>query len=285
MKRKKLITWICRIIAAGIMLQTLWFKFTAAPESVYIFSKLHLEPGGRIIIGIVELIAAILILIPRTSLIGALVAIGIMAGAIISDLFILGVVVQNDGGLLFALAISVLLAAVAIVWTNVRQSVFLNTTQVNNQHVLDDLVDLLLKMSDEDFTRRMVVLSESSVGQHVRHCIDMYNCVFDGYKHSTVNYNARKRDTKLSDYVTNALENLLFIIDQSAILRDKSLWLTDGNGEEFQTSLNRELLYCNEHAVHHMALIKIAIKQMGTYEISAEFGVAPSTIKYQKVCA
>jgi hypothetical protein len=101
------VSWICRILAAVILLQTLFFKFTAAPESVYIFTKVHAEPWGRIGSGVVELIAAVLILIPRTVWAGALLALGVMAGAIFSHLTVLGIEVMGDAGLLFALAMIV----------------------------------------------------------------------------------------------------------------------------------------------------------------------------------
>lgn len=101
------IGWICRIAAAGILLQTLFFKFTAAPESVYIFTKVGAEPWGRIGSGIAELIAAILLLVPRTVWAGALLALGMMAGAIVSHLTVLGIEVQGDKGLLFFLALTV----------------------------------------------------------------------------------------------------------------------------------------------------------------------------------
>jgi putative oxidoreductase len=105
------ISWICRIAAAAILLQTLFFKFTAAPESVYIFTKVHAEPWGRVGSGVVELIAAVLILIPRTAWAGALLALGVMAGAIVSHLTVLGIEVMGDGGLLFALALIVFFAS------------------------------------------------------------------------------------------------------------------------------------------------------------------------------
>lgn len=101
------VSWICRIAAAVILLQTLFFKFTAAPESVYIFTKVHAEPWGRIGSGVLELIAAVLILTPRTVWAGALLALGVMAGAIVSHLTLLGIEVMGDGGLLFALALIV----------------------------------------------------------------------------------------------------------------------------------------------------------------------------------
>src|SRR5687768_14476017 len=107
----KTITWILRLIPAVLMLQTLVFKFSAAPESVYIFTKLDMEPWGRIGIGCMELIASVLLLIPRTTPIGALLAAGISAGALFFHLTKLGIEVQNDGGVLFILACIVFLTS------------------------------------------------------------------------------------------------------------------------------------------------------------------------------
>lgn len=98
---------ISSVAAAVILLQTLFFKFTGAPESVYIFNELGIEPYGRIGTGILELIAAGLLLFKRTSLFGGILGIGIISGAILSHLFVLGIEVANDGGLLFGLAILV----------------------------------------------------------------------------------------------------------------------------------------------------------------------------------
>jgi uncharacterized membrane protein YphA (DoxX/SURF4 family) len=102
--KTNILTWIIKLTAVVILLQTLFFKFTGAEESVYIFQTLGIEPFGRIGSGIVELIASVLILIPRTTLLGALLALGTMVGAIVSHLFVLGIEVKNDGGLLFILA-------------------------------------------------------------------------------------------------------------------------------------------------------------------------------------
>jgi uncharacterized membrane protein YphA (DoxX/SURF4 family) len=107
-------TWLLRLAAAGILLQTLFFKFTAAPESVYIFTRVGAEPWGRIGSGVIELIAAVLILVPRTTWLGALIALGVMAGAILSHLTVLGIEVQGDKGLLFALAVTVFACSAAL---------------------------------------------------------------------------------------------------------------------------------------------------------------------------
>ncbi|HEX8288856.1 MAG TPA: hypothetical protein VF556_12720 [Pyrinomonadaceae bacterium] len=103
-------SWICRIVIAIILLQTLFFKFTGAEESKYIFSTLmgsEYEAYGRIGSGVIELVAAIMILIPSVSWLGALIALGTISGAIFSHLTKLGIVVKDDNGLLFGLAVTV----------------------------------------------------------------------------------------------------------------------------------------------------------------------------------
>lgn len=105
-----IVSWICRIAVALILLQTLFFKFTGAEESKYIFSTLmgpDLEAVGRIGSGVVELIAALLLLVPFTVSLGATISLATISGAIVSHLAVLGVEVQNDGGLLFGLAVTV----------------------------------------------------------------------------------------------------------------------------------------------------------------------------------
>lgn len=107
MNVKTVLLWILRLIASYILLQTLRFKFLGLPESVYIFTKVGMEPWGRIGSGIVELIAAVLLLIPRTTSFGALLAIGTMSGAIFFHLTKLGIEVIGDHGQLFYMAIMV----------------------------------------------------------------------------------------------------------------------------------------------------------------------------------
>ena len=119
-KNQTILAWTLRLIAAIIMLQTLFFKFTGAEESVYIFSTLGMEPWGRIGTGVMELIASVLLLFPKTTVLGALLALGIMGGAILSHVFFLGIEVQGDHGQLFLYALLVFISALGLIYLQRR---------------------------------------------------------------------------------------------------------------------------------------------------------------------
>lgn len=116
-----LLFWFARIVAALIMLQTLYFKFTGAKESIEIFTRMGMEPWGRVGTGVVELIASILILIPATVWLGAILSIGVISGAILSHLTILGIEVQGDGGYLFILAVITLICSLIALFLDRKQ--------------------------------------------------------------------------------------------------------------------------------------------------------------------
>lgn len=120
-KTQRVVSWICRLTAAVILLQTLFFKFTGAPESIYIFTKVGMEPWGRYGSGVAELIASLLLMTNCRAWAGALLALGVMGGAVVSHLTILGIVVQNDGGLLFGLALAVAFCCVVTLILHRRQ--------------------------------------------------------------------------------------------------------------------------------------------------------------------
>jgi hypothetical protein len=115
-KSQNIASWILQLVVAAILFQTLFFKFTGAEESKYIFSTLGLEPWGRIGSGVVELIAVILLLIPSTVTIGAILSLGVISGAIMSHLTKLGIVVKDDNGLLFILAVAVFVSSAIILF-------------------------------------------------------------------------------------------------------------------------------------------------------------------------
>jgi len=111
---KTYLSWFFQIVAAAILFQTLFFKFSGAPESKFIFATFGVEPWGRIAAGLVELVAGVMLLIPRTTIYGAALAAMTMVGAISAHLTKLGLIVQDDGGLLFVLAVTVLVSSCLI---------------------------------------------------------------------------------------------------------------------------------------------------------------------------
>jgi uncharacterized membrane protein YphA (DoxX/SURF4 family) len=125
MNLKSVLTWVLRLIAAFIMLQTLYFKFSASEESIFIFSQIGMEPWGRIGTGVLELIASVLLLYPRTTSFGALLGIGLMAGAVFFHLTKLGIEVKEDGGQLFVYALIVLICCAILLFVYRKQLIVL----------------------------------------------------------------------------------------------------------------------------------------------------------------
>ncbi|MFI1772163.1 DoxX family membrane protein [Thalassobellus citreus] len=123
---KKHLPLILRIVVAIILIQTLRFKFTAHSDSVYIFSKVGLEPYGRIGIGVLELIAGFMLLIPKTIWIGALLTLGIIGGAIFMHLTSLGIQINNDSGVLFSTAVVTFILSLIILYIYRKDIPFIN---------------------------------------------------------------------------------------------------------------------------------------------------------------
>jgi hypothetical protein len=123
----RIASWIAQLVVAAILFQTLYFKFTAAPESVYIFSTLGLEPWGRIGSGVAELAAGLLLLVPSLAVVGAVLALGVISGALLSHLMVLGIEVQGDGGLLFGLALTVFVGSLVVLALRRREIPFVGS--------------------------------------------------------------------------------------------------------------------------------------------------------------
>jgi putative oxidoreductase len=121
MKITNIISWVLRIGSAFILLQTLYFKFSGQPESVELFTKLGAEPWGRFGSGIVELIASILLIIPRTAFWGAFLGAGVMSGALLSHIMVIGIESNGDGGFLFILALIVLVSCLILTVLHKKQ--------------------------------------------------------------------------------------------------------------------------------------------------------------------
>lgn len=123
MTLKNVFSWLLRLIVAVIFAQTLFFKFSGAEESVKLFTTLGIEPWGRYLSGIIELITVILVLVPSTVFIGALLGLGVISGAIISHLTVLGIESGEDGGLLFILALVVWLCCTLLLFRYKKQGI------------------------------------------------------------------------------------------------------------------------------------------------------------------
>jgi putative oxidoreductase len=121
MKISAILYWTARIVAAVIMFQTLYFKFSGAEESVYIFSVIGIEPWGRIGVGVLELISSILLLITSTAWLGAALGLGLMAGAINMHLFMIGIEVKGDGGQLFFYAVAVAVCCIYVLYQDKKK--------------------------------------------------------------------------------------------------------------------------------------------------------------------
>lgn len=155
-------------------------------------------------------------------------------------------------------------------------------------NVLNELADVIAQMSKEEYSMCSVNLSGATIGQHTRHIIELFQCLHNGYLDGTVNYENRKRDTRIEtdrEIAILCIEDILGDIYKE----DKQLTLEAEFGGKtminVNSSYNRELIYNLEHAIHHMALIRVGINELTSITLSEKFGVAPSTIEYRRKCA
>jgi hypothetical protein len=152
---------------------------------------------------------------------------------------------------------------------------------------LNELVSLLNQISNDDFTSPCKGLSNSTIGEHTRHIIEMFQCLENQLDGGVVNYDKRNRDYRIQTDTDFALLCIAQIKNQ-LLKENKNLILQQiVDGEELNIDSNyfRELLYNLEHCIHHQALIKVAVLQLEHLQIDDDFGVARSTIEYRKQCA
>lgn len=151
---------------------------------------------------------------------------------------------------------------------------------------LEELVDLLNQLPAEDYNNPCAGLSNSSIGGHTRHIIEMFQCLDEQYDSGHVNYDLRQRDMNIQSDPHLAIEAIVTL--KARLPKDnKPLYLIqkfNGVAVEIATNYHRELLYNLEHCIHHQALIKVALLQHGAITISDDFGVAKSTIEYRRQC-
>jgi hypothetical protein len=155
---------------------------------------------------------------------------------------------------------------------------------INNN--LDELIDLLKQLSDDEYSNPCTQLSNSSIGEHTRHIIELFQCLENQYESGVINYDDRQRNVLIQTNTDFAIEQIVQIQNnldkenKNVVLKQKI------EGHEILTESNyyRELLYNFEHCIHHQALIKVAILQHPMIKIDENFGVARSTIQYRNQC-
>jgi hypothetical protein len=152
-------------------------------------------------------------------------------------------------------------------------------------HLLEELKYVINQMDNEEYSRPLELLSGSTIGQHNRHILEFYQCFIEGKSTQEIDYDLRKRNLSIETNIDFATQIIDEINETIANTTDNTVILKFHNGDESQTissSIERELVYNIEHAIHHMAIIKIALKSVfPEISLPPNFGVAPSTVKYQ----
>ena len=145
--------------------------------------------------------------------------------------------------------------------------------------------ELLLKLSDKQYQHQSELLSGASIGQHLRHVVEFYDCLLNGLSQEKINYEKRARSLELENNRKTAIKKISSIIEQLLSLGLNSRLYLEIEDTIIATSVERELYYNLEHSIHHQALIKVGLKEQNIGNmVSADFGVAPSTLKYRKQC-
>ena len=158
------------------------------------------------------------------------------------------------------------------------------------QQVFLQLTDSLNQLRHDQYNHSCSNLSGNTIGQHVRHIIEMFQCLEDGYGKGEVDYEKRKRDKQIEtdkEFATYLLKE----ISRQISRENKSLFLLtyydelQEKPEKISTNYFREIAYNLEHTIHHMALIRVGLRELGDLKVDDSYGVASSTLKYRKQCA
>jgi len=156
--------------------------------------------------------------------------------------------------------------------------------------IFNQLSTVLLQLNNDEYSRQSKILFGATIGQHVRHIIELFLCLDKGYNTGIINYENRERNIFLENDRMLALD-VLSGVCKSADRQDRVLLLQSSYSEHTEaillvpTNYYREIIYNVEHAVHHMALIRVGIHELTDMVVPENFGLATSTIKYQRRCA
>lgn len=149
-----------------------------------------------------------------------------------------------------------------------------------------DFIDLCQSLTPEQYTLKCRMLNEVSIAEHLRHSYEFYHCLLLGLDTKQLNYEDRARDRAIENNLPYAIERMKKLKSQlTSPLKDTVIELKSKEAQSslVKTSLERELVYCLDHAIHHQALIKIGLKEQElSHLVSQDFGVAYSTLRYRK---
>lgn len=154
------------------------------------------------------------------------------------------------------------------------------------RYSLDELMDLLGQLSDQDYVKPCPALSDATIGEHIRHILEMFICLENGYDSGVLNYDNRERNNQIQTETTFA-KQIVADVKSGLKSENKIIYLEqiiDGLSLRIQSNYYRELLYNLEHCIHHQALIKVAVLPIENISINENFGVARSTIAYKRQC-
>lgn len=161
-----------------------------------------------------------------------------------------------------------------------------NPLAIEARDVLMQLVDCINQLNFDEYTQKINLLSNSTIGEHTRHVIELFEQLLSGYETGNINYDARKRDIRIQENIDFASESIANIIKRLERNNKHLLLTTLYNNQEMSidSTYYRELMYNIEHCIHHQVIIKIGLLHFDKTEIAENFGVAKSTIEYRKEC-
>ena len=158
------------------------------------------------------------------------------------------------------------------------------------QHVFAQLNDSIRQISNDEYRTPSRILTNTTIGQHVRHIIELFLCLEQGYATGVVNYEKRERDYRIETDKEFALDLMMHVFNSLEQPNKDLILEAEDYCEDVQTvsvpsNYYRELAYNLEHTIHHMALIRVGINEVSSVQLPEDFGVAYSTIKYRQQCA
>ena len=162
-----------------------------------------------------------------------------------------------------------------------------NTISIEAKDVLLQLLQSISSLSFDEYTQKIHLLSNSSIGEHTRHIIELFQQLLEGYGTASIDYDKRKRNIAIQeniDYAIECIANIICVLGKENKILKLHTELSNYKNE-IETNYYRELMYNIEHCIHHQAIMKIAFLYLGKQELAENYGVAKSTIKHRKQCA